>query len=65
VNGRPLGRIWSIGPQKTVYLPGPWLHKGRNDVVVFSLLNPTRPTLSGREKPMLNNLGGQTGTSSF
>ena len=35
VNGRPLGRVWNIGPQRTLYLPGPWLRKGANDVIIF------------------------------
>jgi len=35
VNGRNLGRYWSIGPQRTLFLPGPWLHAGRNQIVVF------------------------------
>ncbi|XP_071765732.2 beta-galactosidase-1-like protein 2 [Centroberyx gerrardi] len=35
INGRNLGRYWSIGPQQTLYVPGPWLHKGTNQVVVF------------------------------
>ncbi len=41
VNGHPLGRIWNIGPQKTLYLPGPWLHPGANDVIVFDLEGDT------------------------
>ncbi|XP_072248974.1 beta-galactosidase-1-like protein 2 [Leuresthes tenuis] len=35
VNGKNLGRHWSIGPQQTVYVPGPWLHRGDNQVTVF------------------------------
>jgi beta-galactosidase len=35
INGRPLGRFWKIGPQQTLYLPAPWLKKGRNTIVVF------------------------------
>ncbi|XP_064029145.1 beta-galactosidase-1-like protein 2 isoform X3 [Pogoniulus pusillus] len=35
VNGRNLGRYWKIGPQETLYLPGPWLRKGSNEVVIF------------------------------
>lgn len=35
INGRNLGRYWSIGPQQTLYVPGPWLHNGDNKVVVF------------------------------
>ena len=37
VNGKPLGRFWKIGPQKTLYLPGPWLKPGANEIVVFDL----------------------------
>ncbi|MED6266916.1 hypothetical protein AMECASPLE_008984 [Ameca splendens] len=35
INGRNLGRYWSIGPQQTLYVPGPWLHRGDNQVIVF------------------------------
>ncbi|KAI7790168.1 putative beta-galactosidase-1-like protein 2 [Triplophysa rosa] len=35
VNGRNLGRHWSVGPQKGLYLPGPWLRSGDNQIVVF------------------------------
>jgi beta-galactosidase len=35
INGEPLGRFWSVGPQRTLYLPAPWLKKGRNEIVVF------------------------------
>ncbi|TDH15060.1 hypothetical protein EPR50_G00027820 [Perca flavescens] len=35
INGKNLGRYWSIGPQQTLYVPGLWLHKGDNQVIVF------------------------------
>uniref|UniRef100_UPI0037E7EAE8 beta-galactosidase-1-like protein 2 n=1 Tax=Semicossyphus pulcher TaxID=241346 RepID=UPI0037E7EAE8 len=35
INGKNLGRYWSTGPQQTLYLPGPWLHRGNNQVIVF------------------------------
>ena len=35
VNGRNLGRYWNIGPQKTLYLPGPWLKLGDNEIIIF------------------------------
>ncbi|XP_061576198.1 beta-galactosidase-1-like protein 2 [Cololabis saira] len=35
VNGQNLGRYWSIGPQHFLYLPGPWLKSGENQIVVF------------------------------
>ena len=38
INGRPLGRFWSIGPQFTLFTPGPWLHAGQNEVVLFDLM---------------------------
>jgi beta-galactosidase len=37
VNGSPLGRFWKIGPQRTLYLPAPWLKEGTNEIVVFDL----------------------------
>lgn len=37
VNGRNLGRYWNIGPQQRLFLPAPWLKKGRNEIVVFDL----------------------------
>uniref|UniRef100_A0A3B1K862 Si:dkey-224e22.2 n=1 Tax=Astyanax mexicanus TaxID=7994 RepID=A0A3B1K862_ASTMX len=35
VNGKNLGRHWSVGPQNTLYLPAPWLSSGDNQVIVF------------------------------
>lgn len=38
INGMNLGRYWSIGPQQTLYLPGPFLNSGINQVqIVFDL----------------------------
>jgi beta-galactosidase len=54
VNGRPLGRIWNIGPQKTLYLPGPWLHPGDNDVIVFDLEGKPGGTVDGKSAPILD-----------
>ena len=54
VNGRPLGRIWNVGPQKALYLPGPWLHEGRNQVVVFDLNGEPGRTMQGLDHPVLN-----------
>ncbi|XP_055082426.1 beta-galactosidase-1-like protein 2 [Periophthalmus magnuspinnatus] len=35
INGVNLGRYWSIGPQQALYLPGPFLNSGINQVIVF------------------------------
>lgn len=56
VNGHCLGRFWNIGPQQTLYAPGPWLREGRNEVVILDLLGPHEPRLRGLPKPILNEL---------
>lgn len=40
VNGHALGRFWQIGPQQTLYLPGCWLKKGKNEVIVLDVVSP-------------------------
>ncbi len=37
VNGFCLGRYWSRPPQRTLYVPGPALRRGRNELVVLEL----------------------------
>ena len=37
VNGHALGRYWSVGPQKVLYLPAPWVRVGRNSLLIFEL----------------------------
>jgi len=52
-----LGRYWKIGPQQTLYLPGCWLQKGQNQIVVFEQLNEVpQTTVSFTNMPILNNL---------
>ncbi|MEN6338331.1 MAG: beta-galactosidase, partial [Phycisphaerales bacterium] len=48
VNGHNLGRFWEIGPQKRLYCPAPWLKKGRNEVIVFDLLQNEPKPVSGK-----------------
>ncbi len=54
LNGQALGRVWNIGPQRTLYVPGPWLHKGENEVVVFDLNGAPGRKLVGRDQPILD-----------
>ena len=56
VNGHPLGRIWEIGPQQTLYMPGCWLKKGENDIMVFDIVGPKNPVSEGLVKPLIDNL---------
>ena len=54
LNGHALGRVWNIGPQKTLYVPGPWLKAGENEVVVFDLEGAPGRSLQGLNQPVLN-----------
>ncbi len=57
VNGHNLGRFWNIGPQQTLYVPGVWLKKGRNELIIFDLQDDLGAPLAGRREPILNQLG--------
>lgn len=39
VNGINIGRYWQAGPQQTLFVPGVWLKKGMNEIVIFDQLN--------------------------
>jgi beta-galactosidase len=55
INGHPIGRFWKIGPQDTLFVPGPWLRKGDNEIVVFDLNpSPAPPTIQGLSTPILD-----------
>ena len=54
MNGHPLGRFWSVGPQKTLYLPGPWLRKGANQIIIFDLDGKPGRSVWGDSRPMLD-----------
>ncbi len=59
VNGHNLGRYWNIGPQQTMYVPGPWLHAGDNEVVILDLLGPEKPVVAALGRPILDQLRPQ------
>lgn len=56
VNGHALGRFWEIGPQQTLYLPGAWLKKGENEILVFDILGPSKLESYGSKSPELDKL---------
>jgi beta-galactosidase len=57
VNGHNLGRYWKVGPQQTLYLPGCWLQKGKNTIVIFEQLNDQPMTvLKTVNQPILDQL---------
>jgi beta-galactosidase len=45
VNGFNLGRYWEMGPQKTLYLPGPLLKSGMNEIILFELHGTKNKTI--------------------
>jgi beta-galactosidase len=56
VNGHPMGRIWEIGPQQTLYMPGCWLRKGENEILVFDIVGPRKAVSEGLREPILDKL---------
>lgn len=35
INGFHLGRYWEVGPQKRLYIPGPLICSGENEIILF------------------------------
>lgn len=52
VNGHNLGRTWDIGPQKSLFVPGPWLRARTNEVVVFDYAELSDIKLRGLSEPL-------------
>jgi beta-galactosidase len=53
INGFALGRYWSRGPQRRLYVPGPVLRPGTNEIVVLELHAAARRTVDLRDAPDL------------
>jgi beta-galactosidase len=66
INGHPIGRYWNLGPQDTLYVPGPWLKQGTNTIEVFDLLNTedSSPVVEGLHAPILDGLTQEQSISS-
>ncbi|MDH6111228.1 beta-galactosidase [Kitasatospora sp. MAP12-15] len=62
INGFLLGRYWDIGPQQTLYLPGPLLRPGRNELALLELHGPRGDTLALVAEPVLDRLSPVRGT---
>lgn len=56
VNGHSIGRFWKIGPQQTLYVPGCWLKKGKNEIIVLDIVGPENASTEGFETPILDML---------
>ncbi len=61
VNGHAIGRFWSIGPQQTLYVPGCWLKRGRNEVIALDVIGPRSAKVWGEPIPQLDKLQQEKG----
>jgi beta-galactosidase len=52
VNGRNLGRFWRIGPQQSLFLPAPWLKRGRNEIVILDIDGGGAQSVRGLRNPV-------------
>lgn len=48
INGHNLGRYWNIGPQYRLYCPASWLKKGKNEIIIFDLLQSEPVPVEGK-----------------
>ena len=51
VNGHNLGRFWDRGGLRSLFVPGPWLKQGQNEIVILELHDaPKTAEVSGGTK---------------
>ena len=51
VNGFNIGRFWEIGPQKRLYIPGPLLKPGENEIILFETEGKAPGAIELRDEP--------------
>jgi beta-galactosidase len=59
LNGDPLGRFWNIGPQYTLFAPGPWLKTGINEIIFFDALGEPEDSLKSQDRPVFSGVTAQ------
>lgn len=57
INGHSLGKYWNVGPVRTLYVPAPWLKKGKNELIVFLYEPCDTRTIDALGEPILDQLG--------
>lgn len=50
VNGFNIGRFWEIGPQKRLYIPGPLLKVGKNEIIIFETEGKVSETIELKDE---------------
>ena len=53
VNNKVLSRHWEVGPQRSAYIPAPFLREGKNEIVVFELEGYETPAFVLDDEPNL------------
>jgi beta-galactosidase len=53
VNNRVLSRHWEVGPQRSAYIPAPFLREGKNEIVVLELEGFENPACILDDEPDL------------
>ncbi|SHH12339.1 beta-galactosidase [Butyrivibrio fibrisolvens DSM 3071] len=53
INGFNLGRFWEVGPQETLYLPGPLIKNGKNEIIVFETEGKAKSVIELMDHPSL------------
>ncbi len=53
LNNKVLSRYWEVGPQRSAYIPAPFLKKGKNEIVVFELEGYGEPVAILDDEPDL------------
>ncbi|WP_271492224.1 glycoside hydrolase family 35 protein [Enterococcus sp. 5H] len=57
VNGFTIGRYWKEGPQQKLYIPGPKLKLGENEIIIFETEGKSQTTILLTDRPdILNGL---------
>ena len=51
INNRVLSRHWEVGPQRSAYLPAPFLKEGKNEIVVLELEGYKKPVALLDDEP--------------
>jgi beta-galactosidase len=59
INGHHIGRYWYIGAQQTLFVPAPWLRKGKNEIRVFEQLKSAQDEVAGLTTPIIDQLRTQ------
>ncbi|MFD0960562.1 glycoside hydrolase family 35 protein [Paenibacillus chungangensis] len=54
INGFNLGRYWEAGPQETLYIPGPLLKQGANELILFELHGSAKHEVALQDYPVLD-----------